>query len=283
MKIRTALTVAAVSTGLSAGSTATAPPSNAAAVPSVDMARVLTAAQIEPTCGQSSTLDDNASTSLVQRALAAKGYPTASDGWYGNGTTSAFASWQQKLGYSGINANGLLGASSLSKLGSGRFTISHPVTLGSRTDNYGGKRVNTRTRHMLQAADDKLPRWNFHLIQGSYNPGGVSASAGTHDGGGVVDVSVAGLSSTQQWEQVKALRSVGFAAWLRTPAQGFDYHIHAVAVGDPDLWQTNGGHIARDQVCDYYQGRDGLAGHAADNTPSSYRAPFTWWEKYKGI
>ena len=79
------------------------------------------------------------------------------------------------------------------------------------------------------------------------------------------------------------LRTVGFAAWLRTPAQGFSYHVHAVAVGDPDIWQRDGGHVARDQVCDYYRGRNGLASHAADNTPTAYRVPFTWWERFKGI
>ena len=123
---------------------------------------------------------------------------------------------------------------------------------------------------MLAAADAKVP-FGIRLTQGSYNPGGVGASAGTHDGGGVVDVTVTGLTTTQRWHLVRALRTVGFAAWLRTPAQGFSYHVHAVAIGDPDIWQRDGGHVARDQVCDYYKGLNGLASHAADNTPSAYR------------
>ena len=254
-----------------------------AATPTVDMARVLVAAQIEPDCGQTAALSDNASTIPVQQALSAKGITTTADGWYGNGTTSSYAAWQRRLGYSGIDANGLPGLSSLTSLGSGRFALAHKVNIGSRTDTYGGKRVNTRTRLMLQAADNLLPRWNFSLVQGSYNPGGVGASAGTHDGGGVVDVSVGGLSSTQMWEEVRALRTVGFAAWLRTPAQGFDYHIHAVAIADPDIWQQDGGHVARDQVCSFWRGHNGLAGDGLDNTPSAYRVSFTWWEKYKGI
>jgi hypothetical protein len=75
---------------------------------------------------------------------------------------------------------------------------------------------------------------------------------------------------------VKALRTVGFAAWLRNPSQGdWPYHIHAAAVSDPDLSGA-----ARNQIHDYYFGRNGLANHAADDTPPAYRVPFTWWEKY---
>ncbi|EAP97570.1 hypothetical protein JNB_18908 [Janibacter sp. HTCC2649] len=267
----------------STNNTVTTAATAATALPTVDMARVLAAAQVEPRCGQRSGLSDNTSTIRVQSALKAKGIATTADGWYGNGTTSSYTTWQRKLGYSGIDANGLPGPTSLTKLGANRFTVAHKVTAGSTTDSYGGKRVNTRTKNMLQAADNLLPRWNFSLVQGSYNPGGVGASAGTHDGGGVVDISVAGLSETQRWQQVKALRTVGFAAWLRTPAQGFSYHIHAVAIADPDIWQKDGGHVARDQVCDYYIGKNGLASHSADNTPTSYRMPFTWWERYKGL
>jgi hypothetical protein len=246
------------------------------------MARVVVAGQVEPRCGQTAGLSDNPSTVRVQQALTARGISTTADGWYGSGTTGSYATWQRRLGYSGIDANGLPGTGSLTKLGANRFTVAHPVTVGSRTDTYGGRRVNTRTRQMLAAADAKLP-FAIRLTQGSYNPGGVGASAGTHDGGGVVDVTVTGLTTTQRWQLVRALRTVGFAAWLRTPAQGFAYHVHAVAIGDPDLWQQDGGHVARDQVCDYWRGRNGLASHAADNTPSAYRVAFTWWERYRGI
>lgn len=275
--------VAAAAPSSAATPTATSATTRAAALPSVDMARVLAAAQVEPRCGDKTGLSDNASTKLVQSALNAKGISATADGWYGNGTTTAYTTWQKRLGYSGIDANGLPGPTSLTSLGANRFTVAHKVSTGSTTDSYGGKRVNTRTKNMLQAADNLLPNWNFSLTQGSYNPGGVGASAGTHDGGGVVDISVNGLSATQRWQQVKALRTVGFAAWLRTPEQGFSYHIHAVAVSDPDIWQQDGGHIARDQVCDYYIGKNGLASHSADNTPTSYRMPFTWWERYKGL
>lgn len=247
------------------------------------MAAVEAAAQAEGLYGNEPGIGDDASTKLVQKALAAKGLGTQADGWYGRGTTSSYAAYQRSLGYSGIDANGLPGPGSLARLGSGRFTIAHRVEVGSTQDAYRGVRVNTRTKQMLTAADG-LVAWNIRLSQGSYcglqSNGCASASAGTHDGGGVVDVSVSGLSTAQRWATVKALRTVGFAAWLRTPAQGFSYHIHAVAIGDPDLWQRNGAYTNRDQVADYYVGRNGLAGHGSDNTPSAYRVRFTWWEKY---
>lgn len=244
-----------------------------ATLPGVNMEQVVVQAQVEPRRGQTSLAGD-ASVRLVQSALRAKGYSTAVDGWYGVGTTSAYAAWQRHLGYSGLGANGLPGPTSLAKLGYNRYTVNHLIKVGPRT-TYTGKTVNERTRRMLAAADAKVA-FSLVLSQGSYNPGGEAASAGTHDGGGVVDVSVGKLTTTQRWKAVHALRAVGFAAWLRTPSQGdWPYHIHAVAIGDTDMST-----VARDQVADYYAGRNGLASHALDNTPSSYRAPFTWWEKY---
>jgi hypothetical protein len=111
------------------------------------------------------------------------------------------------------------------------------------------------------------------LTQGSYNPGGVDASAGTHDGGGAADVSVSGMSATTRTNLLKALRKVGFAAWYRTPAQGFEYHVHIMAISDPDL--SSG---AQHQTGDYYLGMNGLAGRGADDGPS---VPKVTWEEYQ--
>lgn len=263
------------------------PPATAApaGLPVVDMAVVEVAAQVEGRYGDQPGLGDDAATRLVQAALTDRGFPAAADGWYGRGTTAAYAAYQRSLGYTGIAANGLPGPASLRLLGTGRFTVTSVVSTGSTTDRYGGARVNTRTRRMLAAADGTVP-WGIRLDQGSYCAFGATVcdptSAGTHDGGGVVDVTVTGLTTTQRWRTVRALRSVGFAAWLRTPAQCggcWPFHIHAVAIGDPDLWQRDGGVTNRDQVADYYVGRNGLSGHAADDTPAAYRVPFTWWER----
>lgn len=251
-------------------------PATALAV--VDMEMVLLAAQVDPP-KPNTGLTPGASSHVieVERALNAKGLLSsgAVDGHYGTSTVSAYAAWQRSLGFSGIDANGIPGTTSLTRLGEGRYTVTRTVSTGSRTDSYGGKRVNTRTRNMLAAAD-AMVSWKFSLTQGSYNTSNPS-SAGTHDGGGVVDISVTGMTTTRRWQTIKALRTVGFAAWLRNPSQGdWPYHIHAVAVSDPDLSGP-----ARNQVHDYYFGKNGLANHALDDTPSAYRVAFTWWEKYR--
>jgi len=249
-----------------------------AALPVVDMEMVLLAAQVDPPKPDTGlTPGASAHVIEVERALNAKGLLASGsvDGHYGTSTVSAYAAWQRSLGYTGIDANGIPGPTSLTALGQSRYTVTRAVYTGSRTDSYSGKRVNTRTRNMLSAADAMLS-WGIVLTQGSYTSSNPS-SAGTHDGGGVVDISVTNLTTTQRWQTVKALRTVGFAAWLRNPSQGdWPYHIHAAAVSDPDLSQP-----ARNQIHDYYFGRNGLANHAADDTPAAYRMPFTWWERYQ--
>lgn len=137
---------------------------------------------------------------------------------------------------------------------------------------FRGKRLNTRTRDMILAAE-KILGYTLTLIQGSYNAGGVSASAGTHDGGGAVDVWGKGTSHVPT--EVAALRQVGFAAWGRTPSQGnWGYHIHCIAIGDQEL--SSG---ARNQVADYKAGRNGLASNGKDTFTRAYVN--NTWEKYK--
>lgn len=72
---------------------------------------------------------------------------------------------------------------------------------------------------------------------------------------------------------MKALRQVGFAAWERTPAQGFDPHIHAIAVSDTDMSPE-----AQAQVGDYFKGRNGLADHGEDDGPQVKKVT---WEQYQ--
>jgi peptidoglycan hydrolase-like protein with peptidoglycan-binding domain len=270
---RGAVTAAAA---LAANSALTTPA--VAALPVVDMEMVLLAAQVDPPKPDTGLTPGCASHVIeVERALNAKGLLSSGsvDGHFGTSTVSAYAAWQRSLGYTGLDANGIPGPTSLTTLGQGRFTVTRTVSTGSRTDSYGGQRVNTRTRNMLAAADALLA-WNLTLSQGSYTTSNPS-SAGTHDGGGVVDISVTSMTTTQRWETVRALRTVGFAAWLRNPSQGdWPYHIHAAAVSDTDMSAP-----ARNQIHDYYFGKNGLANHAADDTPTAYRVAFTWWEKYR--
>ncbi|MCA9621933.1 MAG: peptidoglycan-binding protein [Myxococcales bacterium] len=245
-----------------------------AGLPVVEMDWLVLQAQVEPFRGDQPTLPGDAAVELVQAALADEGFAVSVDGWFGNETADRYADWQKQLGYTGLGANGIPGPSSLAALGEDRFTIVQLIAVGAKT-TYTGRTVNQRTKDMLTEAEALLG-FPIQLSQGSYNPGGVGASAGTHDGGGTVDVSVSSLTMTKRWQTVKAMRTVGFAAWLRNPSQGdWPYHIHAVAVGDTDMSIS-----ARNQVADYYVGKNGLASHAADDTPSSYQVPFTWWEQY---
>jgi len=247
------------------------------------MTAVVTAAQVEGFRGNQLGLRDDASTRRVQQALNARGFPVTVDGHFGRSTTKAYAKFQRSLGYTSIDANGIPGPSSLAKLGKNRFRVTKVVQVGSRTDSYSNKRMNTRTKLMLTAADATVP-WRIQVSQGSYckwDKYCAEASGGTHDCGGALDIRVSGMTSTQRWRTVQALRAAGFAAWLRTPSQCggcWSYHIHAIAIADTDLWQRNGRYTNRDQIADYYVGRNGLASHGLDNTPYKYRAPFTVWE-----
>lgn len=112
------------------------------------------------------------------------------------------------------------------------------------------------------------------ITQGSYS-GGVSASAGTHDRGGAVDIRVKDLSPRERVEVETCGRRVGFAAWIRDPDEGdWPWHIHMIAIGCPDL--SSG---ARAQVTAYKNGRNGLRNNGPD---TGSRAYVSWtWEKYK--
>lgn len=139
---------------------------------------------------------------------------------------------------------------------------------------YDGRVINVRTREMLEDANRHLgrdPGTVFDLSQGSYNTS-VSASAGTHAGGGVIDV------ASSSWTVAKALRQAGFAAWVRTPSEGpWGYHIHAVAIGDRELSAS----AARQETA-YFNGRNALANNRADTAPSWVGRPYPdWAKKYK--
>lgn len=116
---------------------------------------------------------------------------------------------------------------------------------------YGGVTVNRRTAAMLNNAS-KLAKTTLQMFQGSYS-NSVGASAGTHSGGGAVDVGPARDSI------VGAMRASGFAAWRRTAAEGFSPHIHGIAVGDPTVSAA-----AAQQVKDFQAGLNGLANRGPD-------------------
>jgi peptidoglycan hydrolase-like protein with peptidoglycan-binding domain len=272
--VLTALTSVAVAAFAVAAPAQAAPTATAAALPAANMEAVLKAAQIDPRRADSTqTPGAHDSVLLVEQALQAKGLLDAQyvDGYFGTTTITAYSQYQKSLGYTGIDASGLPGKTSLEQLGDARYTVTAAVSAGSRIA-YRGVTTNTRTKAMLLAAEG-IAGLTVSLTQGGYNPGGVDASAGTHDGGGALDISVSGMSSATRTKLLTALRKVGFAAWYRTPAQGFAYHVHAMAISDPDL--SSG---AQHQTGDYYLGMNGLAGRGADDGPS---VPKVTWEEYQ--
>lgn len=254
-----------------------APPGGGSTTPAVNMERVLVAAQLDPhRSGNQGTKGSRVSVRRVERRLhrkrlLAKRYV---DGSYGSKTKAAYARWQRRLGYSGIGANGLPGPTSLRKLLGRAYRLTHVVSTGRRV-SYDGHTINARTRAMLRAAAHRLgAHCHLGITQGSYNPGGVGASAGTHDGGGAVDLDLARKCGKRRPAVVRAMRTVGFAAWYRPTIPGvWNKHIHAIAISDPDLSAA-----AADQVWDYHIHRDGLADNGPDNGP---RVRFTWWERYR--
>ncbi|MFB4308536.1 peptidoglycan-binding protein [Actinomadura sp. GTD37] len=248
---------------------------DAKALPSLNMEATVKAAQIDPRRADDTlTPGAKASVLLVERALRDRNLLDAQwvDGYFGTTTIAAYAKYQKSLGYTGLDASGLPGRTSLAKLGAGRFTVTRVVQPGARVST-GGVVVNTRTRDMLAEAERLLGR-DLALDQGSYNPGGDPTSAGTHDGGGVVDVSVDGMSAATRTAAARALRRVGFAAWVRSPSQGdWPWHIHAAAISDTDLSGQ-----AQHQTGDYYLGLNGLADRGPDDGP---KVTIRTWEEYR--
>ncbi|MFI5928525.1 peptidoglycan-binding protein [Micromonospora sp. NPDC051543] len=259
-----------------AASGATTPrTATAAARPVVDMEATVLAAQIDPRRADN-TLTPGAKSSVlaVEQALQAQGLLNAQwvDGYFGTVTVSAYAAYQRSLGYTGLAANGLPGVTSLTRLGQNRYTVANTIAPGAKVAR-DGYVVNARTQAMLAEAQRLLGQ-TLVLEQGSYNPGGDPTSAGTHDGGGVVDIAVTGMTATRRTAVVRALRRVGFAAWVRDPSQGdWPWHIHATAISDTDLSSQ-----AQHQTGDYHLGMNGLANRGPDDGP---QIPIQTWEQYQ--
>ena len=127
----------------------------------------------------------------------------------------------------------------------------------------------------LAAATPTLPR--ITPTQGSWSTS-VSASAQTHAGGGVLDISIRGWTPVQVSTLVAEARRRGLVAWHRTPAQGFTPHVHAVMDGCPHLSGRDRpvAGTAAWQVAEYRAGRNGLAGRGRDDGPREYVGS-TWW------
>lgn len=132
-------------------------------------------------------------------------------------------------------------------------------------------RGRTNVDALTIACIERAESWaghEFTVTQGSYQPsgGGDPKSAGTHDGGGVVDLRWCGHDAC-----IGHLRRAGLAAWHRVPPS-FDHHVHAVVVGHPKLSAS-----AARQVDAYMAGRNGLANNGPDDGPRFTPTPLPVW------
>lgn len=146
-----------------------------------------------------------------------------------------------------------------------------------------GYTLNARTHAMLLHAAElyggPLDIAETAITQGSYSPG-VSASFGTHDGGGAVDLSVMtpgtwAVAYDEIGPVLDALRTAGFAAWLRDFNELYDgspIHIHAVAIGDQHLTEAAQRQILNPEE-GYFFGMSGLPEGYGGPSPDRYGGP----------
>lgn len=130
-----------------------------------------------------------------------------------------------------------------------------------------GKPVDWLTDMALQECERRLG-YPLTVLQGRTVGTGVAASAGTHDGWGVVD-----LAPWDHENKVRVAKAVGFFAWFRPELwrdgkRIWPDHIHMGLIDHPALAPE-----AAAQQVDYlaHPPRDGLADHAPD--PSWHPSP----------
>lgn len=139
-----------------------------------------------------------------------------------------------------------------------------------------GKRTCACVKQALPLVEARLVKAGYIkkdmsglITQGGYNNGAVAASAGTHDGGGVIDVKAA-LVDTEAKRRI--WRKSGWAMWHRRTWEGnWPEHGHGVLIGCDHL--TTG---ASRQVVSYRAGKNGLANNGADQGP---RVTILTWEQ----
>lgn len=123
---------------------------------------------------------------------------------------------------------------------------------------FRGRLMDKKTQAFLEAMESELG-YELTVAQGCYNPGGVAASGGTHDGGGVVD-----LAAFDWQRKVKVARKLGAFVWYRADLPGvWGEHIH-LGIRDHGRLSSS----AQSQQVDYDANppRNGLANHAIDAT-----------------
>lgn len=105
------------------------------------------------------------------------------------------------------------------------------------------------------------------ITQGSYNTS-VSASGGTHSGGGALDVVYSLVNSDRK---LAAWRNAGIAMWARRRWEGpWSDHGHGIVIGC-----VHASASAKRQVTSYRNGRNGLRSNGPDTGP---RVPIISWQ-----
>jgi peptidoglycan hydrolase-like protein with peptidoglycan-binding domain len=271
---------AAIASTLLAEGAAASPPreEHSTARPAINMTKLLIAAQLdEYRPGNRHTRGAVKSVKRVQRRLRRKGIRVVVDGNFGAQTMAGYAAWQRRLGYSGLDASGIPGETSLKRLAGRRFRVTRVVRPGDRRV-WSGVTLNVRTIRMLRAAGRLVRRGCvLDATKGSYT-GPDSDSQATHAGGGAVDLSVRTRCGRSVKRVVRSLRRVGFAAWYRNwPG---NRHIHAVAISDPDMANEiafPGWFDAREQIVAFAQRKDGLSGATTGRMTRRLHT----WERFK--
>ena len=272
---------AAIASTMMAQSAAAVPPPEATttAKPAINMERLLAAAQLDQyRPGNRHTAGAVKSVKRVQRQLRRRGFNVSVDGNFGGQTMNGYAAWQRRLGYSGLDASGMPGESSLKRLAGKRFRVTRVVRSGARR-TWSGVTLNVRTIRMLKTAGHLIGgrSCTLDVTKGSYT-GPDSSSQGTHAGGGAVDISIRTRCGRTVKRMVRKLRQVGFAAWFRNWSG--NQHIHAAAISDPDMSTEiafPGWFDMREQVVDWAQGKDGLSGATTGEMTRRLRT----WEQFK--
>lgn len=127
-----------------------------------------------------------------------------------------------------------------------------------------GEPLDARTASALAWAERKAGV-KVRLAQGSYQArfgGGAEASKGTHDLGGVIDVSIAGMSARDRVRFMHAAKRAGMFGWFRTgPKWVNNEHLHLGMRKHRNLAP-----LAAQQEIAYDQRRDGLVSDLPDRT-----------------
>lgn len=141
------------------------------------------------------------------------------------------------------------------------------VTLAGRTFKCS-RRTAAHIEYTIERLAAEYVGAELIIIQPSFNVG-VVASAGTHDKDACFDVQITHM----EWLLMQRfLRRCGWAAWYRTPAQGFTPHIHMVSLGYPGGPSAVGIYVPG-QVDDYYRHALGLKGQHDSGADSSWFPP----------